>query len=282
VVIGRRAVQLVLRDRGLVVAMFAQPVLLGLLVALAQYDASKPFPILFFAAVIAIWLGLNNSARDLIRERRHYVRDRLAGLSPAAYLGAKTLVHAAFGLAQILLLLAVLRMGCGLVLDSQAAKDLADVSAPWLTLVLMLSYLGGVGLGLLVSTLVRTEEAAVAALPLLIMPQLLLSAVATGTQDMAYSQSRPFRPLIVMLTSRQTPTTPPPPSKAAAVVDLLSMVCLSRPAALVAESPRVGDFGRWIWLVDLGHLLILLLGTWALVFLSFQRAERRWLRLIGL
>ena len=275
-VIGRRAIQITLRDRGLILAMIAQPVVLGGLVALAQYDASKPLPILFFAVVIALWLGLNNSARDLVSERRHYVRDRLAGLDPAAYLGAKSLVHAMFGLGQIAILLLVLRVGCRLVLDPHAARAFGDSSSPSLVVVLILTYLGGVGLGLLVSALVRTEAAAVAALPLLIMPQLLISVVATGFQDESYTKARPFRPLVVTLTSRQELRRP------AALVDRLSMICLSRPAALVAESPVVGTFGRWIWLGDLCHLMILLLGIWTLVFLAFGQAERRWLRLLGL
>jgi ABC-type multidrug transport system ATPase subunit len=277
-VVAQRALRLVTRDRGLVLAMLAQPLVLGLLVALTQYNVARNniFPILFFAVIIAIWLGLNNAARDLVRERRHYVRDHLAGLSPAAYLGAKTLVHAVIGLAQVLVLLTVLRVGCGLVVDPGVREAIRETLWIGVGSVLMLSYLGGVGLGLLASTLARTEEAAVAALPLLILPQLLLSAVATGTQGEAYTKARPFRPLIVTLTSHQTPPSP------AVLVDLLSMACLSRPATLVVDARAVEVFGRWTWLGDLCHLLILLLGTWLSVFLAFQWSERRWLRLIGL
>jgi ABC transport system ATP-binding/permease protein len=275
-IVAQRGLRLVLRDWGLVLAMIAQPILLGLMVALTQYNVAKPFPILFFAGVIAIWLGLNNSARDLVRERRHYVRDRLAGLRPAAYLGAKTLVQSIVGLVQILTLLVILRLSCRLTLDPAAAADLSGVSLLRWSTVLMLSYLGGVALGFLTSTLVRTEGTAVAILPLLIMPQLLLSAIATGNSYDSYSKPRPFRPLIVALTSRQALP------RRAAVVDLVSMVCLSRPTALVAEAPAVAAYGKWIWIGDLCHLLILLLATWSLVFLAFQWAEQRWLRLIGL
>jgi ABC-type multidrug transport system ATPase subunit len=276
-VVTRRALTIVLRDRGLVLAMLAQPLLLGLLVCLTQYDADKLLPLLFFAVVVAIWLGLNNSARDLVRERRHYVRDRLAGLRPGAYLGAKTAVHAAVGAVQILTLMAILRFGCGVVLQSNTvATDLRAVSAIWLFLILMISYLGGVGLGLLTSTLVRTEEAAVALLPLLIMPQLLLSVVATGMQSRRYDEARPFRPLVVTLRGEHDLPGP------AVLVDTLSMACLSRPAVLAAEAPTVRGYGGWVWLGDLCHLLVLLLATWTLVILAFHWAEQRWLRLIGL
>jgi ABC-type multidrug transport system ATPase subunit len=276
-IVTRRALTTTLRDRGLVLAMLAQPLLLGLLVCLTQYDADKLLPLLFFAVVVAIWLGLNNSARDLVHERRHYVRDRLAGLRPGAYLGAKTAVHAAVGAAQILALMAVLRLGCGVVLQHNiVAKDLTELSVIGIFLILMASYLGGVGVGLLASTLVRTEEAAVALLPLLIMPQMLLSVVATGMQARRYDEARPFRPLVVTLRSDRDLPGP------AVLVDTLSMACLSRPAVLVAEAPRVPGYGQWVWLGDLCHLLILLLATWTLVILAFHQAEQRWLRLIGL
>ena len=270
-IVARRAARQALRDRGLLAAMVAQPIFLGLLVALAQYDASEPFSILFFAVVIATWLGLNNAARDLVRERRHYLRDRLAGLEPIAYLGAKAAVHAAFGAAQLLLLLVTLSIGCWVVHGRQGPGVLAGVSPARLSSVLMLSYLGGVGLGLLASTLAGSEEAAVAALPLLIMPQLLIAAVAAGVQGEYYTRPRPFRPVVVTLTSAQRPSGP------AALLDLLSLACPSRPAALAADAPIVSGYGRNIWVGDLCHLVILVLGTWTLLCVAFGHAESRWL-----
>jgi len=274
-VVARRAGRLLLRDRVLVLVTLAQPLLLGLLVALTQYNVARNeiSRVAFFAVVIAIWLGLNNSARDLVRERRHYVRDRLAGLRPTAYLGAKAAVHAAVGLVQVLILLTVLRVGCGLVVERGVPEALRGTSWAGLGAVLVLCHLGGVGLGLLVSTLARSEEAAVAVLPLLILPQLLISAVATGTRE---ANPRAFRPLVV--TPANLHELRPP----AVLLDVLSMGCLSRPAALVAEASTGEAPGRWVWLGDLCHLVILLLGTWVLVFLAFGRAERRWLRLIDL
>jgi ABC transport system ATP-binding/permease protein len=274
-IVARRAIRQILRDRGLLAALVAQPLVLGLLAALPQYDATRSFSILFFAVVIAIWLGLNNAARDLVRERRHYVRDRLAGLEPGAYLGAKALVQAGFGAGQLLILVVTLSVGCAWVQDPRASGVLAGVSTIRWSAVLMLSYLGGVGLGLLASTLARTEEAAVAALPLLILPQLLIGAVAAGLQGESYIKPRPFRPLVVTLMSSQRPAGP------AAVLDWLSMACPSRPAVLAADAPIVGGYGRWTWVGDLCHLVILVLGTWMVLFVVFRRVESRWLRLVG-
>lgn len=275
-IVADRASRILVRDRGLMAAMVAQPAVLGLLVGLTQYYAVSAFPILFFAVVVAIWLGLNNSARDLVRERRLYLRDRLAGLRPEAYLTAKAAIQAAAGAGQLLVLLVVLRLTCRLSLTYPAAlRDLDETSALWMFLVMFAAYLGGVGLGLLASTWAKTEEAAVALLPILILPQLLLSAVATqATSVGGYDRDRPFRPIVMTLTDRRELPGP------AILADALSMVCLSRPAAIVAERPDVADH-RAVWLGDLLHLMALLLATWAAVYLAFLQSERRWLNLDG-
>lgn len=276
-IMSERALLLVVRDRGLLLATLAQPLFLGLLVCLTQFDADKLLPLLFFAVVVAIWLGLNNSARDMVRDRRQYVRDRLVGLRPGTYLVSKAAVYAFVGTIQLLVLMLTLRLaGVAVFQFEHVAKDLLAFSAVWLFLILMISYLGGVGLGLLTSTLIRTEEAAIALLPLLIMPQLLISVVGTGVTTKRYEEERPFRPLIVTLCSDQRLPRP------AAFVDMLSMACLSRPAVLVAEAPHMPGYGRWLWLGDFCHLLILLLAIWTAVLLAFGWAEQRWLRMIDL
>jgi len=124
--------------------LILQPLVLALLVGVTQYHVDSLAPILFFAIVVAIWLGLNNSARDLVRERRLYVRDRLAGLRPGAYIGAKLAVHVLVGSAQLLILLVVMRIVCFRSLEfAPTASALAQTSMVWLFMVLLAGYLGG-------------------------------------------------------------------------------------------------------------------------------------------
>ena len=81
-------------------------------------------------------------------------------------------------------------------------RALSEMPRVWFLVVLLVSYTCGLGLGLLMSALARTEEAAVAALPLLIMPQLLISVVAVGgLVEKSHTEDRIFRPLIVTLQS---------------------------------------------------------------------------------
>ena len=275
----KRGGLLIGRDHRLLWTMLAQPLFLGLLICLTQYDASHVTSLLFFSIVVAIWMGLNNSIRDLVRERKLYIRDRLAGLQPGAYLFSKLVVHTAVGAAQLILLIAIVRLCATRLFAEPVADDLRAVSLFWLFCVLITCYVGALGLGLLISALVNTEETAVAFLPLLIMPQLLMSAVGTSQVEDVYhrpQEIQPFRPLLVKIRSQDSlPAT-------AACIDVLSLTCFSRPAILLAAQPTVPrEFGTWFWLADLCHLIVLVMATWTLTFAVFHWAEQRWARLIG-
>lgn len=281
----QRARLLTQRDRQLIVSLVVQPILLGLLACWTQYNASRLVPLLFFVIVITIWLGLNNSARDLVRERSNYIRDRLAGLRPGVYLSSKVLVHGVIGAAQIILLLLVVSFVAVTLLEVTGQKpqadDLRHTSFLWLFLVLSLCYLGALGMGLMLSALARTQEFAVAVLPLLIMPQLLISVVGTLQIEEVYCsrrEPRPFRPLMAKLTAEESlPRTE-------GVLDLASLLCLTRPAVLLAAKPMptVPDgLGRMFWVADFLHLLILVQLIWVFTWLAFTRAEQQWARLIG-
>lgn len=281
IVIAQRALLLIGRDRWLWGMMLAQPAVLGVLVSLAQFGTSELVPLEFFSVVVAVWLGLNNSIRDLVRQRKQYLRERVCGVSPDAYLGAKWAVYTLIGLLQLVALLLSIRATSAVVLDEIAAKHLTDLSLSWWFLVLLLSYSCGLGLGLLVSAIANTEEAAVAALPLLILPQLLLSVVAASQVSESYARPRAFKPLVATLAGPQgAHASEGSISAAGKLVDGLSLLCYSRPGTLLLESPRPAGYGSAIWVGDLCHLLVLLFGTWAGLYWVFLRAEKRWPRLI--
>lgn len=276
-ILALRSALMLVRDPGLCLTLLAQPVVLALLVCLTQFATLETSTLTFFCVVVSIWLGLNNSARDLVRERKHYVRERLAGLRPESYLGSKCLVYLSVGAIQVMLLLLVVALGSRLVLKEAPLADLHKLSWAWYFIVFWLSYACGLGLGLLASAMVRTEEAAVAILPLLIMPQLLLSAVAIGQVNEAFTEpDRAFKPLVLSFTlGRDLPNS-------GEIIERMSLLCYSRPAANLLEVPGVKGFSDRYRVADLCHLLLLLLITWTLTYLMFCRAERRWLRLIGL
>ena len=187
------------RDHWMRLMLLGQPMILAVVLAATQFSPGKILGVLFFTTVVACWLGMNNSIRDLVQDRRGYIRDRLAGLAPASYLLAKWLVYGLVGAVQLLLFLCLVRSLVPLVLPESLKEDFFDRSFLGWWGTLWLVYLGGLGLAFIISTLVASEEAAVAWLPILILPQILFSAMATGCTPLKHSDPRPFRPIIVTI-----------------------------------------------------------------------------------
>jgi len=282
-IVSERSFKRIWRDKALVAAIAAQPVMLGALIAVTQSDAFDARLLHFFLCVVSIWLGLNNSARDLVRERKIYLRERLAGLSPEAYLAAKFCVFASVGLLQTIALLLV-ALGVLLLTESELGVLKDFYGGSWLPfsllhilLCLYISYLCGLGLGLLASTLAKTEEAAVAMLPLLIMPQILISAVAVGCSDKPWNDSRAFKPLIMSFSDGM-----PAANWVGRLLDDVSLICYSRSATLALDAPRAEGFGHWTWVGDFLLLILLLIATWAVLYLVFRLKENSWPKLLGL
>lgn len=281
------------RDRWLRSMTIAQPFVLAILVSLIQFNPGKLKSLVFFSLVVACWLGMNNSIRDLVRDRRHYIRDRLGGMSPEAYLGAKWAFYALIGACQLIVFLILVRWLSPLIMPGHLAKELSDYSfLAWLA-VLAIVYFCGLGLAFLVSALMRSEEAAVVWLPILILPQILISGMTTGVENMEQTDPRAFRPMIVTIRyptqaaktadSNRDDSKSEPESlgKWEVLVDMLSLAVYTRPAFLTFMQPSVAGFHRLIWIADLAHLIVLLTATYLAMFVTFRKAERRWPVLVG-
>ena len=142
-----RSFRLLSRDRWLLTTIVGQPLGLGILNGLSQYAALHTDALLFFSIVIAAWLGLNNSARDLVADRRRfYIRERLAGLKRGAFLSSKAVVHTLIGSVQLVLLLLVLEF-FQLTAQSALVNELKDTSFAWLFCVMLAVYVCALGLG---------------------------------------------------------------------------------------------------------------------------------------
>jgi ABC-type multidrug transport system ATPase subunit len=290
--LATREVQALWRSHGFLTALVAQPVALGALTCLSQYRATA-VPVLFFCVVIAIWLGLNNASRLLVGERRRYSRERIGGLNPRAYLAAKAGIYAGVGLLQVLLLLLVVRT-VGAAMLTEALGDVLSVSVVRSVLVLHIAYCGGLAMGLMLSTLVSSTQNAVTLLPLLIMPQLMISVVATGFGEDNRTSDRPFQPLWATLRGeddapeRHEPQDQTRPGQRrrmlANSVSGMSLFLVSRPATLALRPAALSssDAPQWVWLIDLLHLVALVAAMSVATTCVFLRRERHWSRLVGI
>jgi ABC-type multidrug transport system ATPase subunit/pSer/pThr/pTyr-binding forkhead associated (FHA) protein len=167
------------------VAMAAQAlvvaVLLGLLFGdleavkdnLAKY-APRSGNLMFLLAVSCFWFGCNNAAKEIVKERIIYTRERDFNLLASSYYASKLLLLTLFSWLQAILLFAVVRCWC-------------RPPGPWLDelAVLLALALAGVALGLAISAFAATEELAITLIPMAVIPQIILSGAISPLENVS-------------------------------------------------------------------------------------------------
>jgi len=152
--------------------LFAQAPLIGLVIGLVfDTDAEEPTRLAssylnmsFILMLSAIWFGCLNSAREVVKELPIYLRERSINLGIGPYLFSKLLPLSALVIIQCLLLLAVV----------STLTDLPGSFSERLG-ALVLAGLASTAMGLTISTLVNSNDKAIAMVPLLLIPQVILS-----------------------------------------------------------------------------------------------------------
>jgi hypothetical protein len=140
------------------------PVIAGLVVLIWRDVKEVTDSLLFVLTLSAIWFGTLNSCREVVKEKAIFEREWMKGLDLWAYLWSKLIVLALLGFAQCLCLIFIVN----------ARVDLGDPPLLHL-LVLFPASLAGTGLGLFISSAVTTVDRSLAAVPLLLLPQILFS-----------------------------------------------------------------------------------------------------------
>jgi hypothetical protein len=152
----------------------AQPLLLGALVAWVTDDSSLR---LFFAYIAALWFGCSNASQEIVREWPIYRRERIAGVTPILYVLGKLLFLGVVTACQSLLFYITLQVAGGL-----------GGSILWQVAALLLTASAAVAIGSLISALARNLMQAVLAVPLILIPFILLSGQTPAASDL---RSRP-------------------------------------------------------------------------------------------
>ncbi len=155
-------------DTGGLLLLLVQAPLIGWLCAVVWGSIEQDTPSLYFVLCLsAVWFGCINACREVVKERAIFERERLFGLRPGAYIVSKVWVLAALGASQVILLQGTVEW------QIQLRGPL-----PLELLALFGASVAGTGLGLVVSALATTQERAVFAVPLLLLPQILFSQLA--------------------------------------------------------------------------------------------------------
>ena len=169
--LARRYLTIKLKDRLGTFILLVQAPIVALLLNLVFVDDAggvvsrvEHTPLALFLLVIsAIWFGCSNAAREIVSEQAIYRRERMVNLSIPAYVASKFSV-----LGLLCLIQCVALVGLTYVPLDFYGPPLAHLGLLWLCA------MAGVGAGLLLSALVRTSEAAIALVPILLIPQVIL------------------------------------------------------------------------------------------------------------
>lgn len=174
--------KLIGRDRMSYFMHLAQGVLVALLlISVAQpgtfqpMDAQNAKTVLFIMACAAAWLGILNSTKELVKEQAIYSRERRYGLLAPPYVLSKQVVLGILGAFQMGILLVILSLRIELP-QHGALGSFAPVWLEWFV-TLELTLLAGLSLGLLISALSATVEAATAIMFGLLLIQVMFAGV---------------------------------------------------------------------------------------------------------
>jgi ABC transport system ATP-binding/permease protein len=124
---------------------------------------------IFFLVVSAVWFGTSNAAREIVSERAIFRRESMVHLSPTNYIASKFIVLSALCCLQCTALLSI--AWSMLNLSGGPSAYLVELG------MMILTSLSSVALGLLLSAVVRTTEAAMALTPLALIPQVVLGGL---------------------------------------------------------------------------------------------------------
>ena len=172
-----------LRNRAnLIITIGVAPVLALLIATLlrysesARYDFASAYHIptfLFLSLIVAMFLGLTNSADDIIRDRAVLQRERNLDVRLPYYVISKTLTLGVFALVQCVLF----------VLIGNYVLQIRGMF--WIDLgIMLMTAMGGVSLGLVISSLVADPKTAANIVPLVLIPQIIMGGALIKYEDM--------------------------------------------------------------------------------------------------
>jgi ABC-type multidrug transport system ATPase subunit len=161
---------LLLLQAPILAAIVAQAVAPGGFVEMSKDAYPAASQALLFLVVAASYLGAGNAVREIVKELPIYLRERATGLSIVSYLGSKVLVLAVVTAVQAALLVVI-----GAYRQGGPGQGAVMPLRPELVVDLAAAGIVSMGAGLLISALVSRADKALTLLPLLLVPQLVLT-----------------------------------------------------------------------------------------------------------
>ncbi|MEZ4393108.1 MAG: ATP-binding cassette domain-containing protein [Polyangiales bacterium] len=131
---------------------------------------------LFFLTVGSLWFGTSNAAREIVAEIAIYRRERMVNLSIFNYVMSKFVLLSMLCVVQCVVLLGVVYGLLGVGDPAGLGNGEWGSFAPMLA-TMVLTSMSSVALGLLLSAVVTSSEAAMALTPIALIPQVVLGGL---------------------------------------------------------------------------------------------------------
>jgi len=144
---------------------------------------------MFFVVVSCVWFGTSNAAREIVTERAIYLRERMVNLRLLNYVLSKFLLLTLFCVVQCAVLHGIIFFSLGF-----AGGPLAFLAELGSIIALGVN---ATALGLLLSALVSSAEAAMALTPIALIPQVVL-----GGLMVPMTTNPNLRPLMFLMPAR--------------------------------------------------------------------------------
>ena len=121
----------------------------------------------FFLAIAALWFGTSNAAREIVAEQAIYRRERMVNLSIFNYVMSKFTLLSLLCIVQCTVLLTIVFLALGL-------GDYSPVAYFSMLGFMVMTAMCAASMGLLISSVVVSSEAAMALTPIALIPQVVL------------------------------------------------------------------------------------------------------------
>jgi ABC transport system ATP-binding/permease protein len=187
-ILSQRSLTILLQDRGSLILMLALAPMLGLLdfIMWKRYlfdvtkgDAGQSFTMGFLSVLIPVIVGSLAMMREIVKESEIYNRERMVGLRIVPYIFSKVSLGAVLAIYQ-----AAVFLGTKLLAVDLPNYNGVHVNIPEMYITLLLATLGGMIMGLLVSALSPSQNAAPLLTILFLVPQITFAGSILPLKDM--------------------------------------------------------------------------------------------------
>ncbi|PTM04334.1 MAG: hypothetical protein DA405_07665 [Bacteroidetes bacterium] len=174
--LSRRYFQIKFNDKGNLLLLLAQPVIIGALISIifSEFQLGA----MFLMAIASIWFGVSNAAKEIVGEQSIFKRERMFNLWINAYVLSKIAVLSLISMAQLLVFEAIIYFRFSLF-PVDGFEDVLQQNFFGAFAFMTFLAISSTLLGLMLSAIFDSTEKVMTVVPIALMPQIMLAGVIT-------------------------------------------------------------------------------------------------------